>query len=130
MEFITFPSYGGIIPDGLKDTMRDKKFPQARYDEDVINYIKQNSVEMLSDLRSEENRGKFFMDPKTKGTGREVYYGYASKLESMSKVAINTIYPEKERYILTEYDGAETLKPVPEYKVIDETCGLVEGFTD
>lgn len=126
MKFIELSNVGGTYPDVLHQMLYNKPFPSCRYDPDTINFIEQNAVDFNSITNLtlyqylEQNPNAIVLVRACE----DKYYGWCDKYKFITGFTIKEIDPEHKRYIMTEYDGAECIKELPQYKLVDRNCSL------
>lgn len=120
MKFIIFNDYGGFVPDVLIPLMKEHPFPENRYNEDTINYIKKKAV-----LLGEKDAGYFKKNPDVIAyiPGTNLYYAFSSSKHYLTHFSIVDIDPSVKHYI-KEYDGTESICELPHWECIDEKCNM------
>lgn len=126
-----FSSFGTRIPLVVAKEMAriGKEFPQSRYGE-IIDFIERIAEPItkaeLSDVLLAKNVDKLYKVTDYVSANSnltcEQYYG----INDMNISACVMVYQidETKKYIISDYDGAEGIRLLPEYKCIDSTLNL------
>lgn len=142
-KFIIFPSFGNMIPDVIQNILSEHPGWEGRYCDEInklLEQSKQNTVpENIKKLTGEELE-QFFKDHKDMlfpakefGYNDNTYLGWCTgdlkhPLFGIQGIgSIETITLTGKKFMISIYDGAESIKYIPEYKDLDP-CGLVEEY--
>lgn len=119
MEALIFNSYGGRVPDVVLSRMVEGlEFPQNRFDQSVINWIKTNAIkykpEVHTDAWFEKHKGAIVkVDHGSEGMCK--YLGFSTEGSIVAGVTIKDIDTNR-RWTMEEYGGAEIIKYLDEYE--------------
>lgn len=120
-KVMIFPSYGGQIPKPIFTEMErlNKSFPDNRYG-DIIDFIERTAIPFNDTITIEEyikNNPDVLVKIKNTYIGKATDYNYLVKAEV---IEIDTDKP----WMITEYDGAESIAPVPVFKCINTKLNM------
>lgn len=140
-KFVVFTSYGGNIPNVLLSFLKQTPFPQSRYSDDLISFIENNALELTEEeinaFNWEENPNAIVkfkpikkpIEPDYESYDR--YYSYhkcTDRFDGIDGVCGFAVvgFDTNKKWILQEYDGCESLCPLPEPVVRDPEINLYE----
>ena len=130
-KFITFPEYGGVIPDLLSNFYNERYAGMIVRDNDVANFLENNVdivdhepnyLEIESHIKSTSRLLGVRLDETDEGYPNRIRcYGYNSTYNIISSVDINKLSESdlNEKWVLLEYDGSEKLKKMASAIKID-----------
>ena len=126
-----FSSFGTRVPLVVSKEMKriGKKFPQNRYGE-IVDFIEKIAEPItkaeLSDVLLAKNADKLYKVTDyishDSNLTCDMYYGIGEN--NISACVLIYHIDETKKYIISDYDGAEGIRPIPEYKCIDSTLNL------
>lgn len=132
------PSYGGLLPDAansiIAKVMGQDENADYRSDSRIIAGIEEYAENWFDKAIHTEKYLKehadtlVLMQEEYAGNGIvcRTYIGYSKKHHGCKKVGICEYDEKSLRVMVTEYDGAELLAPVPRYKCKDPRLNLWE----
>lgn len=123
MEALIFNSYGGRVPDVvMKRMIKGLEFPQSRFDQSIINYIKTNAIEYNTEVHNDkwfEKHRDAIVRVDYGSEGMCKYLGFSTddngKYGIIAGVSIKDIDISR-RWTMEEYDGAEIIKYLDDYE--------------
>ena len=122
MELVIFNNYGGRVPDVLRDKIiPGLEFPQNRFNCSLIEYIKNNSVDFIPNVHT-DNWFKLHKDAlvrvECKENGKGKYVGFASDGIGGSIACVSIVDVDiSRRWTMSEYDGVEIIKYLDDYEL-------------
>lgn len=131
-KFITYASYGSAIPYAMRAYMKTHGIDlNDRTDANLLAFIESSLLGTSDD--AEQHPDKLFClseVPYKRGpVSSTVYLGYDTDMSRVVRVVVNNI-PESAHVIIQEYDGRESLCPLPEYEPVPGVPGLYREVDD
>lgn len=125
-KFITYSSYGGAVPYAMKTYMKAHGIGMNdRANADLVAFIESSRIGTGDD--AERRPDKLFclseVPYRRSSVSSMVYLGYDTDMSRVVRVVVNDI-PESAHVIIREYDGRESLCPLPEYEPVPGVPGL------
>lgn len=135
MKLITYGSYGGLVPQAVKNA--NQKYQQSLMaGPDLISFIESFRTNNLpvgnteSVIKANPDKLFYVCSSECGQIKSEIYMGCAQNDAVPAgipcRVAINYYDENATKVILTEYDGAQRLKTLPKYTPVDGIPGFYQ----
>ena len=129
MKLITYTSFGGNIPDAIRNYAMRHGITSCA-DASLVEFVesfKNNRIEESGFYTMQKNNpDKLFYCASVERDGirYDYYYGYCSDNNQSTQIAVNTYDENAVKTMITAYDGRECLRPLPEYIQVEDVPGL------